>query len=310
MVAVIVLLASAMTVGCGGHGPQGGRAATAPPARASPDIVGRTGRLVAIGGGRSLFLTCAGSGSPAVVLDAGLGGSTYDWQDVQPQLGEITRTCAYDRAGIGASTAIPGVHDARQEIDDLGRLLGHAHIDPPWVLVGHSYGGLLARLFAHAHADETAGIVLVDAMGRDQTRRVLSIWPTSQAKTLRREQATPVREGVDVAAGEALAARVNSLGDTPLVVVTGGDQRWEGIGPSLTRALGRQWATMQEELAALSSDHLHVVALRSGHFVQRSEGQPAVVVRAVEAVVRAAREHTRLPPCRRLFSGSEVRCRN
>jgi pimeloyl-ACP methyl ester carboxylesterase len=201
------------------------------------------------------------------------------------------------------------VHDARDELDDLGRLLDHAHIAPPYVLVGHSYGGLLARLFAHAHPDQTAGIVLVDAMGRDQTRRVLAIWPRSQAKALRRQQATPVRDGVDLAAGEALAARVSSLGDTPLAVVTGGHQRWEHIGPSLTQALSRQWATMQDELAALSSDHLHVAALRSGHFVQRSDGQPGVVVRAVHAVVRAARDHTRLPPCGRLFTGSDVRCR-
>jgi pimeloyl-ACP methyl ester carboxylesterase len=310
MFAVMVVVAGALSVGCGGRGSEVRRAAVAHAPHATVDIVGRTGRLVAIGGGRSLFLACAGSGSPTVVLDAGLGGSADDWQDVQSRLGETTRTCAYDRAGIGPSSAIPGVHDARAEIDDLERLLGRAGIAPPWVLVGHSYGGLLARLFAHAHPAQTAGVVLVDAMGRDQTRRILAIWPRSQAKTLRREQATPVREGVDVAASEALAARVHSLGDTPLAVVTGGYQRWPHMGPSLTRAQNRQWATMQNELATLSSDHLHVVALRSGHFVQRADGQPEVVVRAVQAVVRAARDHTRLPPCQRLFSGSDVRCRN
>lgn len=310
MLAVLVVLASAVTVGCGGHRAEGGRVATADAPRANSDIVGRTGRLVEIGGGRSLFLVCVGSGSPTVVLEAGFGGSTFDWQEVQPQLGEATRTCAYDRAGIGSSGAIPGVHDARDEIDDLGRLLDSAHISPPYVLVGHSYGGLLARLFAHAHPDATAGIVLVDAMGRDQTRRTLAIWPRSQAKAVRHEQATPVRNGVDLAAGEALAARVSSLADTPLAVVTGGNQHWEQIGPKLTRALSRQWAMMQDELAALSSDHLHVVALRSGHSVQRSDGQPDVVVRAVQAVVRAARDRARLPPCGRLFTGPDVRCRN
>jgi pimeloyl-ACP methyl ester carboxylesterase len=244
------------------------------------------------------------------VLEAGLGGNAFDWQNVQPELGRTTRTCAYDRAGTGISPAMPGVHDARDEIDDLGRLLDHAHVAPPYVLVGHSYGGLLARLFAHEHADETAGIVLVDAMGRDQTRRVLAIWPKSQAKALRREQSRRVRDGVDVPMGEALAARVGSLGDTPLAVVTGGRQQWEHMGPVLTQALQRQWAVMQDELRALSSNHLHVVALRSGHFVQGSDGQPGVVVRAVQAVVRAARDRTRLPPCRRVFSGSDVRCRS
>jgi hypothetical protein len=67
---------------------------------------------------------------------------------------------------------------------------------------------------------------------------------------------------------------------------------------------------MQDELAALSSNHLHVVALRSDHFVQRFDGQPDVVIRAVQAVVRAARHHTRLPPCGQLFSGAGVRCRS
>jgi pimeloyl-ACP methyl ester carboxylesterase len=310
MLAIVVVLTAAFTASCGGQGSRGPRSATVTAPRVTPDIVGRNGRLVAIGGGRSLFLVCAGSGRPTVVLEAGLGGPTFDWQDVQPQLGEVTHTCAYNRAGIGGSTTIPGVHDARDELDDLRRLLDHAHIAPPYVLVGHSYGGLLARLFAHAHPKQTAGIVLVDAMGRDSTRRALAIWPKSQAKALRRQQATPVRDGVNLAAGETLAARVTSLGDTPLAVVTGGRQRWEHIGPSLTHALNRQWATMQDELAALSSDHLHVVALRSGHFVQRSDGQPGVVVRAVQAVVRAAREHTRLPPCARLFSGPDVQCRN
>ena len=85
-----------------------------------------------------------------------------------------------------------------------------------------------------------------------------------------------------------------------------------------SRALYRLWLTMQDELAALSSDHVHVVALRSDHWIQirhftrgntEIDGQPDVVVRAVRAVVRAARDRARLPPCRRLFAGAGVRCR-
>jgi len=304
-----VVLASALAVGCGGHEPTGRRAATAkaPPA---PIIAGRSGGLVGIGGGRSLFLDCVGSGSPTVVLEAGFGGNTFSWRDVQPRLGRTTRTCAYDRAGIGNSVALPGVHDARDEISDLQRLLEHAHIYPPYVLVGHSYGGLLARLFARAHAKETAGVVLVDAMGRNQTRRQLAIWPRSQAQGVRRRLARPVRDGVDLSPGEALASRVRSLGDTPLAVITAGRPNAESrrMPASLARALERLWGTMQDELAALSSDHVHLVALRSDHVVQH--GQPRVVIRAVQAVIRAARDRTRLPPCTRLFSGSRTRCRS
>ena len=231
---------------------------------------------------------------------------------MQPRLGRTTRTCAYDRAGLGNSVALPGVHDARAEIADLQRLLAGAHIEPPYVLVGHSYGGLLVRLFAGAHAKQIAGVVLVDAMGRDQTRRQLAMWPSvGGARRCVETVARRVRDGVDLAAGEALAARVRSLGDMPLAVVTAGshEDEWGRAPARLARALDRQWATMQDELAALSTDHVHVVARRSDHFVQGVDGQPRVVVGAVDAVVGAARDRTRLPPCTRLFRGPDVRCR-
>jgi pimeloyl-ACP methyl ester carboxylesterase len=302
-----VVVAGALAAGCGHETPKGDQTPTT--RRGSPVIVG-AGRLVDVGG-HSLYVNCMGSGSPTVVLEAGFGGNSSNWRDVQPQLGQATRTCAYDRAGLGNSVATPGVHDAGDEIDDLQRLLDHAHIPPPYVLVGHSYGGLLARLFAHSHANETAGVVLVDAVGRDTIRRQLAIWPRSQAPTLRRAWAKPVFDRVDLRAGEALADRVRTLGQTPLAVVTAG--RPDGgplasLPPRLLRDEERLWMTMQAELAALSTDHVHGVALRSGHFVQRLDGQPLVVIQAVRAVVDASRDHTRLPPCQRLFTGPNVRC--
>ena len=115
-----------------------------------------------------------------------------------------------------------GVHDARDEIADLQRLLGAAGIRPPYVLVGHSYGGMLARLFAREHPEETAGVVLVDARGSDATRRQLAIWPRSQAPAAHRAVFKAVQHGVDLASSEALASQVRSLGDTPLAVVTAG----------------------------------------------------------------------------------------
>jgi pimeloyl-ACP methyl ester carboxylesterase len=304
------LLASALVTGCGGQKPKGQRVATATTPRAAPVIVG-SGKLVGIGGGRSLYLDCAGSGSPTVIMEAGFGGNTGNWRDVQPQIGRTTRTCAYDRAGLGNSVALPGVHDAGDEINDLQRLLDAARIAPPYVLVGHSYGGLLVRLFAKAHPDETAGVVMVDAVGRNQMRRELRSWPRSLVPAARREAAKPVQDGVDLAAGDALASRVRTLGDAPLAVITAGKHAdVASLPPRLARAFDRLWGTMQDELATLSSDHVHVVALRSDHFVQRLDGQPGVVIRAVRAVVRAARNHAHLPPCRGLFSGSNVRCRS
>jgi pimeloyl-ACP methyl ester carboxylesterase len=302
------VLCSALAASCGGQHPQGEQARASTTPRAAPPAAGG-GRLVDVGG-HALYVDCVGSGAPAVVLEAGLGQSSDSWRDVQPRLGRLTRTCAYDRAGLGNSVARAGVHDAADEIDGLQRLLVGARIAPPYVLVGHSYGGLLARLFAHAHPGHTAGVVLVDAMGRDQTRRQLALWPRSEAPARRRRWATPVIDGLDLRSSEALARRIRTLGATPLVVITAGqpDAAWSGLPRRLVRTQERLRARMQNELAGLSPDHVRVVALRSGHFVQRLDGQPDVVITAVSAVVEAARRHTGLPPCRRLFGRSGVRC--
>ena len=246
---------------------------------------------------------------PTVLLEAGFGGASDVWGAVLPKLGRETRTCAYDRAGIGVSEAIPGVHDAGDEIRDLERLLERARIEPPYVLVGHSYGGLLARLFAHAHPDQTGGVVLIDAVGRDQTRRQLAIWPKSQASTLRRHWAEPVQDDVDLRAGEALDKAVRTLGETPLVVMTAGradSGEFADLPARLLTAQVRLWRTMHAELAGLSSDHVHVVASRSDHFIYRD--QPLVVTRAIRTVVRAVRDKAPLPPCERPFNGPHVRC--
>jgi pimeloyl-ACP methyl ester carboxylesterase len=85
-------------------------------------------------GGRRLYVECVGSGTPTVLLEAGFGGSSRDWTPVLQEIGRTSRTCAYDRAGLGDSDAMPGVHDAGDEIRDLERLLDRGQIEPPYVL--------------------------------------------------------------------------------------------------------------------------------------------------------------------------------
>jgi hypothetical protein len=152
-------------------------------------------------------------------------------------------------------------------------------------------------------------------MGRNQDRRLLPIWRAQPAKVRRQvpdPTANPVDQGVDLYAGEALDAKLRTLGRTPLVVITRGrlgDSGDQSVPPTMQAAAGRLWTTMQNELAKLSSDHVHVIALRSGHFVQRStNGQPDVVIAAVLAIVHAARTHTQLPACPRVFHAAGVRC--
>jgi len=296
-------------LGCGG---EARKEESRPQPQPQPQVtvVGVGGGELVDVGGRRLYVECIGSGSPTVLLEAGLGLASRSWTTVQLELGQTTRTCAYDRAGLGDSDAMPGVHDAGDENRDLERLLDRGRIEPPYVLAGHSYGGLLARLFARAHPDQVAGVVFVDAMGRDATRRQLAIWPRSQASAQRREWAKPVKDGVDLKRGEALARNIRTLGDTPLVVITGA-RTWTSdtdAPPRLLQALDRLWRTLHAELARLSSDHVHVLALRSDHLVMNADQQPWIVVRAVTAVVRAHRDDARLPPCQRLFTGPDVRC--
>ncbi len=124
------------------------------------------GQRVDVGGYR-LHINCVGTGSPTVILLHGNGGTSLDWYGVQPTIATTTRVCAYDRAGIGWSEIGPGSQDARQIVRELHTLLTNAVIAGPYVLVGHSFGGLYTRVYADQYPDEVAGMVLVDASHPD-----------------------------------------------------------------------------------------------------------------------------------------------
>lgn len=119
------------------------------------------GRLIDVGGFR-LHINCAGEGTPAVVFDAALGGSSISWALVQPELSRTTRVCSYDRAGFGWSDPGPLPRTAGRIVEELRELLRRAGVRPPFVLVGHSFGGLVMRIFAARYRADTAGLVLVD----------------------------------------------------------------------------------------------------------------------------------------------------
>src|SRR3954447_20989694 len=99
-------------------------------------------RLVAVGEGRRLNLYCSGSGKPAVILEAGAGGSMLDWHTIQPTIARTTQVCSYDRAGREFSDPVVAPGSALDSaVDDLHALLQAASVPPPYVLVGHSLGG-------------------------------------------------------------------------------------------------------------------------------------------------------------------------
>ncbi len=119
-------------------------------------------------GTRRLVLTTSGHGSPVVVLETGLGAESAEWGAVQRSLSTHARVCRYDRAGRGASDAAVSPRRPADLIADLHTLLHRVELAPPYLLVGHSFGGLLVRLFAQRHPADVAGLVLVDAMHQNQ----------------------------------------------------------------------------------------------------------------------------------------------
>ena len=121
-----------------------------------------TGQMVDVGGYK-LHIRCVGAGSPTVVLDAGLGGTSLDWSLVQAEIGQTTRVCAYDRAGMGWSESGPQPRTPEQNARELHTLLANAGLEGPYVLVGHSLAGKNVRMFALLYPDQVAGMVLVDA---------------------------------------------------------------------------------------------------------------------------------------------------
>jgi pimeloyl-ACP methyl ester carboxylesterase len=116
----------------------------------------------------------SGTGAPAVVFESGLGEDVATWADVQPKVASISRTVAYDRAGIGQSDPAKRPRTLVVMARDLHSLLHAARIPPPYILVGHSLGGTLVQVFAHSYPTEVAGLVLVDPEDRRLPDRLRS----------------------------------------------------------------------------------------------------------------------------------------
>ncbi len=121
-------------------------------------------------GGHQLHLYCLGTGNPTVVLEAGLGDNWLTWSLVQEKIAGITRVCAYDRAGLGWSDSAPGPRTS-PVAESLHTLLNNAGIPGPYVLVGHSVGGIYVRSFAHQYPEDVVGMVLVDSSHENQLLR-------------------------------------------------------------------------------------------------------------------------------------------
>jgi pimeloyl-ACP methyl ester carboxylesterase len=243
-------------------------------------------------GGRNLFLRCIGSGGPTVILEAGYGDDGTIWAPVQLRLSASVRVCSYDRAGLSRSD--PPDHRPRTAADvvaDLHALLGAADVAPPYVLAGHSYGGLFTRLFAATYPAEVAGMVLVDAWHEDYDARLRALvspeqWTEYEALLAQ----DPDYEAVDFEASYAELRAAPPLRPMPLVVLSHGRPPDPSCCPPgwPLAAQERLWQELQANLAGLVPNSHHLVVAESGHGIAQAE--PEVVVAAIQSVVAAVRQ--------------------
>jgi pimeloyl-ACP methyl ester carboxylesterase len=271
----------------------------APATRALPD--GAHGAPVDDGmvdlGGRALHLHCAGRGTPTVLLEAGHGEDGATWSRVQPDLAKQTRVCAYDRMGLGFSDKPATMRRAAADVlRDLRALLATAGITGPYVLVGHSIGALYVRLYAAAHPDEVAGMVLVDGATEEDDVREWSLYPPELvAAADDPDDPEAIRLDAMRAAMAELRGANRSIGDRPLVVLTAGlpEPDLPGASPELSARLARIGQETQAELPRrISSNAVQIVATKSHHFIQLEN--PKLVIASVRQVVDAARGHGRV----------------
>src|SRR5258708_1174098 len=272
-------------------------------------------------GGFKMHIDCTGPGSPAVILESGLGDTYVSWRKVQPQIAKFARVCSYDRAGLGFSDASSQPRTSKVMAEELHALLAAAKIAPPYVLVGHSMGGFNVRLFASLYRSEAAGMVLVDSSHPDQENRLPPELKNMEGSWLREAEfleytmplgiprlldlceTDPVprtaecnfhsqRENVaelkafPESAAETSAA--GTLGDLPLAVLSHDPEKPSAdLPPDLAKPTNDAWEKMQEELAHLSTRGTQAVAKNSSHYIQMD--RPDVVIDAVHRVVDQAR---------------------
>ena len=248
--------------------------------------------------GHSLFVTATGEKKPTVLLEAGLGGDHTSWAQVQPAVAELARVCSYDRAGLGQSGPTTTPRTSADVVQDLHQLLAAAGESGPYLLVGHSFGGLFVRHFAHTYPDEVVGVILVDAVHEEWWQRAAALLPLpgdeekEQLRTFRHyvtvEYADPTLnpEGIDIPATAKELQAVTTLGDLPLLVLVAGvPLLGDGVlTPALTGQLNQLLhETLPAALTKLSTQSLRITVDHSGHNIPTE--QPNVVVAAIRTVI-------------------------
>ena len=251
-------------------------------------------------GTHSLYVHCLGTGRPTIVIDTGVGETYESWETVIETIGRQTRVCAYDRAGYGRSEPGPMPRDSQRAADELHLLLARSGEDGPFLLVGHSLGGLNMQVYANSYPDEVASLVLLDPtplawMTGESFPELRDLF--NQESLAQREAVEAVKASSDPEANGIVAfmeatssefeeffgqtadevAAIDSFGELPLIVIgaTEPDPRFGNDGP----AFRQFWNDESQALALMSASGQFILAEGSSHHIHLDA--PQLVIDAI-----------------------------
>jgi len=285
---VSLLAIAALSSACGG----GGRGSATTALRTSGNFSGRI-RI----GGYSVHAQCGGRTETAVstlLIEPGTGITYDDFSPLFAQFAKIAPWCAYVPSDTYPSDQRPAelrkLPDVEVNVDELHSVLAKAGVHPPFVFVAHSGGALAARLYAYKNPGDVAGMVLIDGYKEG--------WDAAMARL--QEPEAPTKH--DLRLEEPTVRLMRQTGDLrniPIIVLT------HGIGVLDARG-ERGWMHFQNDQAALSTNSVHVIATKSGHFIYRTTAE--IVLEAIREVVRSASESSALPNCHENFPQLGGKC--
>ena len=253
---------------------------TAEPPTPTPALLVEPGHIVGLVdvGGRSLYIECIGEGSPTIILDGGRVSSSFselwgwNYGDMFEKLGQVSRTCLYDHAGLGNSDPVSPPRTAQDMADDLDALLTNAQIPGPYLLASYYLGGWVDLLYAAQHPENVVGMVWITGpnLHPSFSQRLLAVLPTASAddpanlvslrnslgQSLPSEPSPDDPEGWNFATSAEQVRAVTSLGDIPFLVVIIGEDRtfYEGYNSELSTLLKDTLDDLTQELVVLSTN--------------------------------------------------------
>ncbi|XRG80781.1 alpha/beta hydrolase [Rossellomorea sp. GAMAL-10_SWC] len=205
-------------------------------------------------------------------LTLDMGWDLNNWKTIRNEVSKFTMMFIYDRAGIGESGKDNRPRHSRQNVENLRTLLQKAGVKPPYILVGHSFGGANVRLFASEYPEEVAGVILLDSVHEDQNKFMAPLF----SDNVKKEYYGQFRFEASLNEFEESLEQVSkskSLGNMPLLVVTGGTQ------PYHTTESWIYWSKFQEELVKLSTNSKHII-IDAAHAIHID--RPDAVIKALK----------------------------